>query len=165
MSKNDLGDLTKSQRAELSARVKTLRQAAKLTQDALAELANVTRATVINMEKGEVTPQADVLNRVLTVLGLDIAAARFEPQTDLWLSMMGTLIEAIPEGRRAPIVDSAIRVLGEGVRTSNVVPESDTDVLADISVLSREASKKANLTLAAQKRQRTKDAKPDDEHA
>ena len=118
MSKNDLGNLSKDERAALSARVRPLRQAANLKQDELAELADVSRQTISNMENGSITPQADVLGRVLRVLGVDLETSRFEPQTDLWLSMIGTLIEAIPERDRPPAVDGAIRVLAEGVRAA-----------------------------------------------
>ncbi|MCU1412128.1 MAG: family transcriptional regulator [Rhodoglobus sp.] len=110
-------------------------------------------------------PQEEVLVRVLRVLGLDVDEQRFNPQTELWLSMMGTLIEAIPDERRAPAVDGALRVLGDGLKASNVVPANDTDVLAELPVLSREESKKVNLALAAQERQRKRDAKLNDDHA
>ena len=43
-----------------------------ITQTDLAELANVTKGTVIRYEKGEGNPSLSVLNKLLNVLGLEL---------------------------------------------------------------------------------------------
>ena len=87
-----------------------------MKQSELAEEAQVSRATISNIENGSTTPQAEILGRILRALGVETEAPEFSEQTELWLSMMGSLIEAIPDSRRAPAVNSAIRVLADGVR-------------------------------------------------
>lgn len=116
MSNKKLSALTEPERADYGKRIKALRQAAGMKQSELAEAAGVSRATISNIENGATTPQADILGRILRTLGVELDAPEFSEQTDLWLSMMGSLIEAIPEPRRAPVVNSAIRVLADGVR-------------------------------------------------
>lgn len=122
MSSKSFDTLTADERAEWAGRVKTLRLAADLTQQELATEAKTSRQTVNNMENG-FTPQLATLKRVLNVLGVDTDPVEFEKQTQLWLTTMGSLIEAIPEDRRSKHVDIAIGDLADGVRDahSNVV--------------------------------------------
>lgn len=87
-----------------------------MKQSELADEAKVSRATISNIENGSTTPQAEILGRILRALGIEMESPEFSEQTELWLSMMGSLIEAIPGSRRAPVVNSAIRVLADGVR-------------------------------------------------
>lgn len=122
MSSKNWDTLSAEERAEWAARVKTLRLAADLTQQELATEAKTSRQTVNNMENG-FTPQLKTLKRVLNVLGVNTDPVEFERQTEMWLATMGTLIEAIPEERRAKHVDIAIGDLADGVRgtSSNVI--------------------------------------------
>jgi|ERR1051325_1233076 transcriptional regulator with XRE-family HTH domain len=124
MSSKNWDTLTADERAEWAARVKTLRLAADLTQQELATEAKTSRQTVNNMENG-FTPQLKTLKRVLNVLGVNTDPVEFERQTEMWLATMGTLIEAIPEDRRAKHVDIAIGDLADGVRGAredNLIP-------------------------------------------
>lgn len=113
--------MSKERRADFARRVKALRQSAGMTQQDLAEAAGVTRQTIVGIETGATVPQLGVLVRVLGPLGVDIDGPRFNDQTESWLAMMGSLIEAIPTPRREPTVNSAIRVLADGIRGDNVI--------------------------------------------
>jgi len=113
------GELSEDERAEYASQVKTLRQAKNLTQRQLADLANVSRATINTLESGSTTPQTGKLTQVLAVLGVDLGEPQFDEQTQLWLSMMGTMIEAIPEPRRLQYVNAAIRKLSDGLKSEN----------------------------------------------
>lgn len=115
MSKNTFSASTAEQRAEWARRVKSLREAAGLTQDELAQEAKTSRQTVNNMETG-MTPQLGTLKRVLNVLGVNTDDVVFDVETDVWLTTMGTLIELIPELNRRKHVDIAIGDLAAGVR-------------------------------------------------
>lgn len=115
MSSKNWDTLTADERAEWAARVKTLRLAAGLTQQELATEAKTSRQTVNNMENG-FTPQLKTLKRVLNVLGVNTDPVEFERQTEMWLTTMGSLIEAIPEERRAKHVDIALSDLADGIR-------------------------------------------------
>lgn len=58
----------------ITLRVKTLREAAALSQTALAEKAGIRRATIIEIEKGRTTGvDFDVLDRLAVALGVDAA--------------------------------------------------------------------------------------------
>ncbi|WP_025159107.1 helix-turn-helix domain-containing protein [Leifsonia aquatica] len=127
MSNKKLTELSEAERAEYGKRIKAIRQAAGMKQSELAQEAKVSRATISNIENGSTTPQAEILGRILGALGIETSAPEFEPQTELWLSMMGALIESIPELRRAPVVNGAMRVLADGVRegSSEVAAKKD----------------------------------------
>lgn len=134
MSKKKFGE-SAAERLDWARRVRQLRQARGMTQSELAELAGTARQTISNMET-EVTsaPQAGVLRRVLEVLGVDVDDTRYSDETELWLSMMGAMIEAIPAERRARSVDEAVRVLAGALRPSvggspDTEPTSDSEVI------------------------------------
>jgi transcriptional regulator with XRE-family HTH domain len=58
----------------ITLRVKQLREAAGLSQTALAEKAGIRRATIIEIEKGRTTGvDFDVLDRLAVALGVDAA--------------------------------------------------------------------------------------------
>lgn len=101
-----------------------------MTQAELAKAADVSRATINGLEKGSSVPQADVLERVLRVFGAGDDPT-YSPRTELWLTMIGSLIEAIPEPRREQTVNSVIRTLGGAVRASAAdVGANDDDEFA-----------------------------------
>lgn len=114
MSKKKFEEMSADERALFAREVKTLRRGAEMTQAELAEAAKVSRATINNIERGTTTPQHDVLARVYAALGWE--APTFNEQTQGWLTIMGTIIETIPEQRREPSVHSAITVLSQGLR-------------------------------------------------
>lgn len=116
MSKNFFENLTADERAELAKLVKPLRQAGGLTKKVVYEEAGISRQTLDNIENGITVPQADVLKRVLEVVGHEVDEPEFGPQTQTWLVMIGTLIEAVPALRRPRAVDAAIRRLALEVR-------------------------------------------------
>lgn len=153
--------MTSDERRVWASRVKSLRIEHDMRQEDLAAASGVTRQTIGGIESGENTPQEDKLVRVLGVLGVDVYAPEFSEQTDQWLSMMGTLIEAIPEGRREPHVNAAMRELSAGIR-ANVGAASDDDGLAEVTVLSRRESKELPPAKAAKSRQRNRNDQDDD---
>ena len=57
---------------EIGIVLKNRRNELDITQTDLAELANVTKGTVIRYEKGEGNPSFSVLNKLLNVLGLEL---------------------------------------------------------------------------------------------
>lgn len=103
--------MTAEMRATLARRVKSLRLEQGMKQEELAENANVSRQTLSDIENGNTTPQAKVLQRIYQVLGIDIEPVAFDEQTGIWLSMLGTLIEAVPADRRPHAVDGAVRAI------------------------------------------------------
>lgn len=138
MSKNSFEEWSEMQRVEFAKQVKSLRLDRGWKQSDLAEAAGVSRATVISTENGSRTPQGEVLARMLEVLGVNPGEPDYDTQTELWLSMMGTLIEAIPEDRRQEYVNSALRELTRGVK-GDVGGLTDTE---DLPVKSTEDAKK-----------------------
>lgn len=127
MSKKKFSDMSMDERQQMASRVKSLRQEAGMTQAQLAEAAGVSRATINTLETGAKVPQADNLAKVLGIFGLT-DGPEFDAQTESWLSMIGTLIEAIPASRREPAVAGVIRDLGREIQRSNVGDMPDDDV-------------------------------------
>lgn len=111
MSKNFFENLSSEERAELATLVKPLRQTSGLTKKDVYDEAAISRQTLDNIENGATVPQADVLKRVLDVVGYEVDEPEFAPQTQTWLVMIGTLIETVPESRRPQAVDMTIRRL------------------------------------------------------
>jgi transcriptional regulator with XRE-family HTH domain len=154
MSKKKISDMSMPERQEMASRVKSLRQEAGMTQAELASAAGVSRATINTLETGAKIPQADNLTRVLSVFGLT-DEPEFDPQTENWLSMLGTLIEAIPAPRREPAVASVIRDLGREIQRSNVgdLTEDDFQVTPEgpqsgYDLAAKRGRKKANQPYA-----------------
>ena len=145
MSRNSSAKMTAEMRATLARRVKSLRLEQGMKQEELAENANVSRQTLSDIENGNTTPQAKVLQRIYQVLGIDIEPVAFDEQTGIWLSMLGTLIEAVPAERRPHAVDGAVRAITNELHApTNVIrgrfganvgtPEHD-----DLEAVAREA--------------------------
>lgn len=127
MSKKKFSDMSMDERQAMASRVRSLRQEAGMTQAELAQAAGVSRATINTLETGAKVPQADNLAKVLAVFGLT-DGPEFETQTESWLSMIGTLIEAIPAPRREPAVFNVIRDLGREIQRGNVGDLTEDDI-------------------------------------
>ncbi len=124
MSKKKIADMTMAERAELATQVERLRREQGMNQADLAALAGTDRGTIINIEGGKRVPQARVLTRIFDALGQEDGELEFLPETQAWLSSMGTLIEMIPERTRPKHVNIAIADLAAGISDtgdSNVV--------------------------------------------
>lgn len=116
MSKNISEEWSESQRVEFAKQVKSLRVERGWLQSDLAKAAGVSRQTVSSTENGTRTPQSDLLGRMLKALGVNPGEPEFDENTELWLTMFGTLIEAIPAERRQESVTAAMRELTRGVK-------------------------------------------------
>lgn len=156
MSRKTGAKLDVSARRELASRVKTLRHGKDMTQEELARYAEVSRQTLSDIENGNTVPQQKVLFRILHVLGVDEEAPQFEEQTELWLSLIGTLIETIAEPKRGTAVDRVVRSLAEDIRSSSPVvvsagyEDEDFDVTperatqSDMALAAKRGTKKIN---------------------
>lgn len=137
MSKKKIADMTMAERAELATQVKPLRLHAGMKQEELAELAATDRTTIVNIETAKRVPQARVLTRIFDALGVEDGEVQFQPETEAWLSSMGTLIEMIPEVTRPKHVNRAIKGLAAGLSDygdpeyDNVSPFPDVSGNAD----------------------------------
>ena len=143
MSKKEIPELSRAERVEYARKVKSLRQSAGMTQQELADAAGVSRQTVNTLESGDKAPHSDSILRVLRVFGIDAEEHRFSEQTELWLHVMGALIEAIPASRQHHTVNRAILVLSDGVSgNSNVTPmrKNVDKTSVDLSKFDRAAS-------------------------
>jgi transcriptional regulator with XRE-family HTH domain len=65
--------------ARIAARVRTLRAAASLSLEALANRSNVSRSMLSLVERGETSPTAVVLEKIATALGTSLAALFDDP--------------------------------------------------------------------------------------
>lgn len=135
MSKKKIADMTMAERAELAKQVERLRRDQGMNQADLAALAGTDRGTIINIEGGKRVPQARVLTRIFDALGQEDGELEFLPETQAWLSSMGTLIEMIPERTRPKHVNIAIKDLAAGISDTgdaeNVVPFPSVGGLPD----------------------------------
>ena len=67
-------------RHTLGQRVRRLRNAAGLSQDALARAAGIGRVTLVRLEKGEQTPRYKTLGTIARALVVDVSKLLVEPE-------------------------------------------------------------------------------------
>lgn len=67
-------------RHTLGRRIRRLRSAAGLSQDALAREAGIGRVTLVRLEKGEQTPRYKTLAAIARALGADVSDLLVEPE-------------------------------------------------------------------------------------
>lgn len=104
MSKTSFEELSFAERKALADRVKPARQEKGLKQEELADLIGATRQTISNIERGQV-PQAQTLARIYEVLGIELAPYEHKPKTDVWLGIIGAMLDSTPDD----LVDEAGR--------------------------------------------------------
>ena len=56
----------------IGTQIKSRRKALKITQPILTQLANVATNTLYKIERGQANPTMDILEKITTVLGLEI---------------------------------------------------------------------------------------------
>jgi len=83
-----------------------------MTQQELADASGVTRQTVSNLERGTV-PQAENLARILDALGIDTSGNGYSSDTDMWLGIIGGMLETLPPMRREPGGRDPARINGD----------------------------------------------------
>lgn len=109
-----------SERAHYAALVRPARLRRGLSQMALAQLAEVDRTTVSNIERGAGAPQEDVLRRLFAALGLATDVQRNDPEAELWIAVMSELLANVPAERRHLAADAAIATLAAHVRAGGM---------------------------------------------
>lgn len=102
----------------LAAQVKRVRQSHGLTQEQLAQAAGVTRQTVSNLERGTV-PQDGILRKVLRALGIQPTSGGHASDTEMWLGIMGGILDALPVERRPAAGQAAVAVLTDALAQSS----------------------------------------------
>lgn len=105
-----------AERSRYGELVRPARLRQGLSQKALAELADVDRTTVSNIERGSGAPQEDVLRRLFSALGLATDAQPLDPDVELWVAVMAELLSSVPLDRRHLAADAAIATLAAHVR-------------------------------------------------
>ncbi len=68
-------------RRTVGERIRKLRRSAGLTQDTLADSANIGRVTLVRLEKGEQTPRYKTLDAIANALGVRVAELLVEPES------------------------------------------------------------------------------------
>ena len=109
-----------AERARYGALVRPARLRQGLSQKALADLADVDRTTVSNIERGSGAPQEDVLRRLFAALGVATDAQPQDPDVELWVAVMAELLSEVPFDRRHLAADAAIATLAAHVRVAAV---------------------------------------------
>lgn len=136
-----------AERAHYAALVRPARARRGLSQLALAQLAEVDRTTVSNIERGAGAPQEDVLRRLFAALGLATDAQRPDPEVELWIAVMSELLSSVPSDRRHLAADAAIATLAAHVRAGAVSEGAATVTAID----EHEQRKQATDGLAARR--------------
>jgi transcriptional regulator with XRE-family HTH domain len=57
---------------EIGNKIKLRRKALKITQSDLSQLANISMNTLYKIERGQTNPTIDIIEKIITVLGLEM---------------------------------------------------------------------------------------------
>ena len=71
-------------RRTVGERIRKLRRSAGLTQDTLADSANIGRVTLVRLEKGEQTPRYKTLGAIAEALGVRVPELLVDPEWLRW---------------------------------------------------------------------------------
>lgn len=144
---------TREGRAVWASRVKDLRAARGMHQHEVAELAAISRTTLIDIEAGRLVPQTGTLRRILDVFAVSPdGAPEFSEDTEKWLAVLGALLDAVPEDRRGTAAQAAVAaVTDELTRDVRTITDDDFDFETN-------PPKMGDLRLAAKRGTRKKDA-------
>ncbi|WP_159573051.1 helix-turn-helix domain-containing protein [Curtobacterium sp. 18060] len=115
----DLRRATAQERLFYGAAVRDLRHARDMTQEDLAFAANVSPRTIRNIERGMVTGQVDVLERLFRALDIQLKGAALSTSTQSWMAVIGPLLEVLPEPKRGVVVQRVLSMLAEAIQQSN----------------------------------------------
>lgn len=140
----DLGTASAKERLRFAQQVRPIRNTSGMTQQELADAAGVDRRTISNIERARFAPQADVLRRVFTALGVATEEDTLSPDTEQYLAILGPLIEAIDQERRGTVVNQAVvlfvdEIKGEPRATVSELPvrtiptEEEADALGAVA--------------------------------
>lgn len=147
---------TREGRVAYAGRVKDTRLAAGLRQEDLAHEARISRTTLIDIEAGKLVPQAGTLQRILDALGIDTSDdSSLDRDTQTWVGMIGGMLQALPDDRRARAGQAAVNAIAEEASRPNVrdVDEDDIHVTPEgpktgYALAARRGTKKANQSYA-----------------
>lgn len=155
MSRKNFSMDTRDGRAAYAAQVKDARLAVGLRQEDLAHEARISRTTLIDIEAGRLVPQAGTLQRILDALGIDTAEHTLDHDTQTWVGMIGGMLQALPDERRARAGQAAVNAIAAEASRPNVgdVTEDDIHVTPEgpkkgYTLAARRGQKKANQPYA-----------------
>lgn len=106
--------MTEQERKNYAAQVGAVRKMLGYTQADLAEMAGVSRGTVVNIESGKIVPQADNLWRVMLALDMTVNVDAAAPE---WISeymqILVPLMRHVPESERSDVMGEVIMLLAQ----------------------------------------------------
>lgn len=113
---NPLSGATEQERMTWASKIKPARVSRGLTQQEVAEMAGVSRNTVVSAESGSKVPQSDKLWRIMIALDLGPDPAdSFPDDVHTWLAILGPLIANIPTAKRESAMVRVITMLGQEI--------------------------------------------------
>jgi transcriptional regulator with XRE-family HTH domain len=86
--------------------LRRIRKERGLSQQRLADLANVDKVTIVHIEGGKVSPKVETLAKLAAALGVELG--------DLFPKAQPPLLEDLAEQRRPPIVQGEAHLRGTG---------------------------------------------------
>jgi transcriptional regulator with XRE-family HTH domain len=150
MSKNSERRLSVEDRKRLAEQVRTTRDALGMTQSDLAQAAGVTRQTVSNLENGT-APQERVLRSVLAVLGISATGSTYSEDTEMWLGIIGGVLEALPDDSRNRAGQAAVTVVTQELARARTEAVDVGEVTEDDWEFEANPPAKGDLRLAAKR--------------
>jgi transcriptional regulator with XRE-family HTH domain len=111
-----------------------------MTQEDLGFAASVSPRTIRNIERGQVTAQAEVLERLFVALDVELSGHALRGSTQQWLAIIGPMLDALSDADQAVTVQKMLPILVDAVRPpksavptgrqgrANVTPLSDDDL-------------------------------------
>ncbi|NKR72945.1 helix-turn-helix domain-containing protein [Rhodococcus hoagii] len=131
---NPLSGATEQERMTWASKIKPARVSRGLTQQEVAEMAGVSRNTVVSAESGSKVPQSDKLWRIMIALDLGPDPAdSFPDDVHTWLAILGPLIANIPTAKRESAMVRVITMLGQEIASRPDVAFPGMPVESDVA--------------------------------
>lgn len=109
-----ISGMNTEERKAWAALIREARVEQGLDQETLAEMVDVTRQTISNIETGRSTAQPRVLERILTTLGL-WEPVELDQDVKNFLALIGPLLQQLPTDARAEVMPDLALLVGRKV--------------------------------------------------
>ncbi|QIM19474.1 helix-turn-helix transcriptional regulator [Leucobacter coleopterorum] len=140
MPKKDAAQVPFEERKHLASQVRQLRQGAGMKQQDLADLVGISRQALSNIERGA-TPQIENLRKIYEALGADLHASEHTTDTDLWLEIIGGMLDTLDQPRQGKAGQAAVNAIAAVIaepRVGGLIENEDSRLRSDYALAAHE---------------------------
>jgi transcriptional regulator with XRE-family HTH domain len=141
----DLRRATAAERSLYGAAIHELRMSRGMTQEDLGFAASVSPRTIRNIERGQVTAQAEVLERLFVALDVELSGHVLRGSTQQWLAIIGPMLDALDDAEQATTVQKLLPILVDAARAPRGETRSPRTERTDVPARSEDGLRAINV--------------------